>query len=89
VRIRRADGSLEEAPVAGTYELGPHDVLIVEGSGAGGYGNPRTRPAELVLADVRAGRVSVGAAAEHYGVVIGDQLEIDEPATVASRGEGR
>jgi N-methylhydantoinase B len=89
VRIRRADGQVEDVPVAGSYELAPHDVLTVEGSGAGGYGDPRTRPAELVLADVRAGMVSVEAAAEHYGVVVDERLDIDEPATTVAREQNQ
>jgi N-methylhydantoinase B len=89
VRIRRADGRAEDMPVAGSYELATHDVLTIEGSGAGGYGDPRTRPAELVLADVRAGLVTAEAAAEHYGVVIDERLEIDEPATNIAREESR
>jgi N-methylhydantoinase B len=89
VRIRRADGRVEDVPVAGSYELTPHDVLTIEGSGAGGYGNPRTRSAELVLADVRAGLVSIEAAAEHYSVVIDEQLELDGPATSVAREPSR
>lgn len=89
VRIRRDGGRTEDMPVAGSYELAPHDVLTVEGSGSGGYGDPRTRPAELVLADVRAGLVSVEAAAGHYGVVIDERLEIDEPATSIAREESQ
>jgi N-methylhydantoinase B len=89
VRISRADGRVEEAPVAGSYDLAPGDTLTVEGSGAGGYGDPRTRPPELVLADVRAGLVSAEAAAEQYGVVLDERLDIDEPATIAAREQNR
>jgi N-methylhydantoinase B len=85
VRIRRADGQVEEVPVAGTYELAPHDILTIEGSGSGGYGDPRQRPAELVLADVRAGLVSPEAATGRYGVVIDERLELDEQATLVAR----
>lgn len=38
--------------------------------GGGGYGDPLTRPAESVLADVVDGYVSIPAAAERYGVEI-------------------
>lgn len=89
VWLRRADGRVEEAPVAGSYELAPGDTLTVEGSGAGGYGDPRTRPPELVLADVRAGLVSAEAAAEDYGVVVDERVDIDEAATVAARENNR
>jgi hypothetical protein len=42
-----------------------------------------------VLADVRAGLVSAEAAAEQYGVVLDERLDIDEPATIAAREQNR
>jgi N-methylhydantoinase B len=38
--------------------------------GGGGYGDPRERPAEQVLADVVGGYVSIAAAEREYGVVV-------------------
>ena len=38
--------------------------------GGGGFGNPLERDPEQVLADVRAGYVSVEAAQNEYGVVL-------------------
>ncbi|MGE0483852.1 MAG: hydantoinase B/oxoprolinase family protein [Gammaproteobacteria bacterium] len=62
-------------------------------NGGGGWGDPRTREAERVLADVRDGYVSQTAAREVYGVVVlGDPerdpegLAIDREATAALRG---
>ncbi|MGN7828005.1 hydantoinase B/oxoprolinase family protein [Agrobacterium radiobacter] len=67
---------------------GPGDVIRVIGPGAGGYGDPFTRPQQAVLRDVRRGAVSAENAARHYGVVlIGD--EIDEEATAALRAAPR
>jgi N-methylhydantoinase B len=67
---------------------GPGDVIRVIGPGAGGYGDPFTRPQQAVLRDVRRGAVSAENAARHYGVVlIGD--EIDEEATAALRSTPR
>lgn len=43
-------------------------TLSVYTAGGGGYGDPRERPAELVIRDVMEGRVSVGAAERLYGV---------------------
>lgn len=61
-------------------------------NGGGGYGNPLTREAVRVLADVRDGYVSIDAARKVYGVVVqGDPqydpegLAIDEVATRALR----
>lgn len=67
---------------------GPGDVIRVVGPGAGGYGDPFTRPQQAVLHDVRRGAVSAENAARHYGVaLIGD--EIDEEATAALRAAPR
>ena len=44
------------------------DILRVETAGAGGYGDARTRPVELVVRDVEDGRVSPEAASSAYGV---------------------
>ncbi|MNU42537.1 Acetophenone carboxylase delta subunit [compost metagenome] len=67
---------------------GPGDVIRVIGPGAGGYGDPFTRPQQAVLRDVRRGAVSAENAARHYGVaLIGD--EIDEEATAALRAAPR
>jgi N-methylhydantoinase B len=54
--------------------------------GGGGYGNPRTRSVELVLADVLDGVLSLDSAREDYGVVI-DPLsrQVDEQATLQRR----
>lgn len=89
VTIRRADGTIEHVPVAGRYDLRPNDVLTIEGSGAGGFGDPKKRSADLVLDDVRAGLVSIQAAAEDYGVVVNEQTEVDEAATAVARGDDR
>lgn len=63
----------------------PGDVLRVVGPGGGGYGNPFERPIEAVLSDVRRELVSIEAARELYGVVIGQDLVIDEVATSERR----
>jgi len=50
--------------------------------GGGGYGEPRERPVDLVLADVQDGVLSVGAALEEYGVAIDPtSLALDESRT--------
>ncbi|MEO8136641.1 MAG: hydantoinase B/oxoprolinase family protein, partial [Betaproteobacteria bacterium] len=63
----------------------PGDVILVEGPGAGGYGNPLERQAELVLADTRCGFVSREGAQTDYGVVIRNDGTEDEAATVELR----
>lgn len=54
-----------------THELKPGDVVSYRTCGGGGYGNPRERDPELVLRDVREGKVSAERAREVYGVMIG------------------
>ncbi|MFQ6110739.1 MAG: hypothetical protein ACE5LX_01775 [Nitrospinota bacterium] len=46
------------------------DVIRHIQAGAGGYGDPLERDPELVLRDVRNGKVSIARAREDYGVVI-------------------
>ena len=63
----------------------PGDILLIQGPGAGGYGDPRLRPAEAVRDDVRRGFISEGAARTDYGVALTPLLEVDEPATIRLR----
>jgi N-methylhydantoinase B len=65
----------------------PDDIILIQGPGAGGYGNPLERPVELVREDVARGFVSRGAAASDYGVVLDAAGSVDEPATARLRGE--
>ncbi|HEY8885144.1 MAG TPA: hydantoinase B/oxoprolinase family protein, partial [Chloroflexota bacterium] len=53
-----------------TVELRPGDVVSFQTCGGGGYGPPFEREPELVLADVRQGKVSVERARSVYGVAI-------------------
>jgi N-methylhydantoinase B len=64
--------------------LGPGDIVHITSSGAGGWGDPFTRPAELVARDVAYGFVSTAAAERDYGVVVrGGEVDVD--ATAAAR----
>ena len=56
----------------GLTRLQPGDVVIMDTAGGGGYGDPRERDRELLLRDVRDGKVSRESALRDYGV------EIDE-----------
>ncbi|HEX6511953.1 MAG TPA: hydantoinase B/oxoprolinase family protein, partial [Chloroflexota bacterium] len=90
VYVRRADGSIQQPPT-GKFEglpLAAGEAYICETGGGGGFGNPFERPAEQVLADVRAGYVSAEAARRDYGVAVkGDpaQLDVQETQTLRSR----
>ncbi|GJD53020.1 hypothetical protein OPKNFCMD_5790 [Methylobacterium crusticola] len=65
----------------------PGDVILIQGPGAGGYGDPLERPEEEVLADVRRGFVSAARARSDYGVVVADGPTLDAAATARLRGE--
>jgi N-methylhydantoinase B len=68
----------------------PNGTLVTQiTAGGGGWGDPRARDAARVVEDVRLGFVSREAAAEVYGVVVGDDGELDAEATAARRGEAR
>jgi N-methylhydantoinase B len=65
------------------------DRFVNVTAGGGGWGDPLTRAAELVLADVRDGYVSAAAARGIYGIdVAGDGSWTPTPARVAA-GEGQ
>jgi N-methylhydantoinase B len=64
------DGKAERIPAASNFHLNRGDRFVVEISGGGGFGDPRERDPDLVLDDVRCGRISTRAAREHYGAEI-------------------
>ncbi|MCP3913366.1 MAG: hydantoinase B/oxoprolinase family protein [Actinomycetia bacterium] len=61
-------------PKYGVRRMGPA-LMVAHTPGGGGWGDPRERPLEWVVRDVRDGVVSVEAAAREYGVVIPEQGE--------------
>jgi len=63
----------------GQFEAG--DVISNRTGGGGGWGDPHRRDPGAVREDVLDGYVSVEAAREEYGVVLTDDLEVDEDAT--------
>jgi N-methylhydantoinase B len=70
-----------------TVELKPGDVISFRTCGGGGYGPPQERDLQLVLSDVRNGKVSVQRAREVYRVAIDVQkLEVDGIETAKLRG---
>lgn len=61
-------------------------TAVIRTPGGGGWGSPRERPVESVLADVLDGYVSLEAAQAEYGVVIDEStMTVDETATEAVR----
>jgi N-methylhydantoinase B len=69
------------------YAFDEGDVFEIYESGGGGYGDPRRRPVDKVVDDVRNGVVSAAKAKEDYGVVLDARsLQVDAAATQSLRG---
>jgi N-methylhydantoinase B len=67
--------------------LNAGDVVSLRLPGAGGYGDPLERDPELLLQDVRDGKVTLESAREDYKVVVDPgTLQIDQEATEKLRG---
>jgi N-methylhydantoinase B len=71
----------------GVDQLEAGDVLSIRLPGSGGFGPPTERPAEMVRWDVLNGKVSLQSAREHYGVVLNEDMTVDEGATASFRAE--
>jgi N-methylhydantoinase B len=62
--------------------LPPDTVVTLEMPGGGGFGEPLSRPAELVLQDVKDGYITADSARRDYGVAVSeDASEVDVAAT--------
>jgi N-methylhydantoinase B len=70
---------------ASHYPVPVESEVIVRTGGGGGWGDPLDREPLLVRADVIEEFVSRQAAAEFYGVVLRDDLTLDEAATARQR----
>ncbi|MGH2935270.1 MAG: hydantoinase B/oxoprolinase family protein [Gaiellaceae bacterium] len=68
VELIRADGSRERHGVATALQLNAGDLIRIRTGTGGGHGDPRRRPRELVLEDMRNGLVTAAEAAEVYGL---------------------
>jgi N-methylhydantoinase B len=66
--VIRADGSVERHSVVTALTLDAGDVIRISTGNGAGYGDPRERPRELVLADLRDGLVSEERARAVYGL---------------------
>ena len=88
-RLDRADGSSQPLPAkCDNVEVNDGDMLHFVTWGAGGWGDPLVRDAELVALEVRRGLVSAAGAAR-YGVVLTASGAVNVDATEAARASMR
>jgi len=66
------DGAATEKPSKTTLYLSANDVVSYRTPGGGGFGDPRLRDPEAVLADVLDGKISAERARDVYGVIVED-----------------
>jgi N-methylhydantoinase B len=85
--VERLDGTVDAVPAkAANVAVAAGERFVLRTSGGGGLGPPAARDPQLVLTDVRSGKVSVEGAARDYGVVI-DGDRVDDTATAELRRE--
>ena len=89
--VRRNNERVQPSPLPGKvsgFPLQLGDVLLMESSGGGGFGDPLERDSARVAADVGEGYITPAAAKVVYGVILRGGVP-DEAATAARRAELR
>jgi len=74
-RVRRDGRVIEPSSLPGKvggFPLRVDDVVLIETSGGGGFGDPLEREPAHVMGDLAEGYVSSGAAEARYGVIAGE-----------------
>jgi N-methylhydantoinase B len=82
------DGVAQSIPAKVTMSVRQGALIVHEQAGAGGFGEPFERPVNLVLEDVRDGKITPAFARERHGVVVTDDGAIDEQASEQLRKAG-
>ena len=87
------DGKIiQPSPVPGKvggFPLRNGDIVRLESSGGGGYGDPLDRDPTKVKSDVHLGYLDLIRAKERYGVVLDEVGAVDKTATQAERERAR
>ena len=84
-----SNGSVKRVARIPYQSLAEGDRVAVVTGGGGGFGDPFTRPADAVAADVADGYISAERARAEYGVIVAADGGVDEAATAALRAEPR
>jgi len=66
--VIRSDGTIEEFAVVTALEVNEGDVIRIHTGHGGGYGDPKRRPREHVLEDLRNGFTTQEQAQAVYGL---------------------
>ncbi|MGH7386307.1 MAG: hydantoinase B/oxoprolinase family protein, partial [Candidatus Rokuibacteriota bacterium] len=85
--VRRGGTPIQPSPLPGKvggFPLQPGDVLLMESSGGGGFGDPLTRDPAAVAADIAEGYVTPASAERDHGVIWRDGA-VDVAATATKR----
>jgi len=91
VVIRDGD-VVQPSPVPGKvggFPLLKGDIVRLESSGGGGYGDPLDRDPDAVRRDVFLGYIAQDRAVDRYGVVLDDEGAVDAVTTEAERETAR
>jgi N-methylhydantoinase B len=86
--VLRDGDAVETSPIPGKiadFALRADDVVRMETSGGGGFGDPLKRDPERVRADVEHAYISREQGERRYGVVLADDGDVDVAATEAKR----
>lgn len=87
--VKHPDGRVEALRSKVTCTLEKGTRLASTTPGGGGRGDPLDRPPELVRTDVLDELLSRETALREYGVVLTDELEVDQAATAKNRARCR
>lgn len=90
--VVRDGETIEPSPIPGKvagFDLRAGDIVRMESSGGGGYGDPLVRDPERVRRDAVLGYISNEDARNRYGVVLTVDGALDAAATDALRAEQR
>ena len=70
LQVLRTNGSIESHARISALELKAGDIVRITTASGGGYGDPRKRARERVLADLKNEFITPEQAEKHYGVTV-------------------